>query len=447
MNKKTYIVLVILTLVFTKTLSAQAHLKDSTDTYNYWVRRGIIEMVYAYMNDYIETVGDSHAKNEIIGMKKFKEYFIEGLEKNNLPEFSEISTFLLNNSWKGAEKKLFQPLLKNYKNHAELTSDFFEINKPGSNNLITDIPGKNNKKINWNKKKQEILQKYNNQLTKIAEAQEVREKLKEQNKSDKIRANKRKLQNQEEIKLSQNTPQWIIYLAVFILGCLIGSYLIFIISKNRIYSLLKSEKKNYLQDIKGSNKRFIFNYIGVCFVLKNHKDEYKKQLSEIINDNSKIKNFNGKFDELKNENFRLKQEIENLKQNSKLADINQENRNNKEVTVEQPKPVKHKLFFSMPENDGRFIIANGKTSNDGRKYFRIEYYEGAETGEVFFITGDRDKRTINRLETYLKPVCDIENILNADSANNIELLKSGKVILMNDSWLIDVNNRIKIKLY
>jgi len=101
----------------------------------------------------------------------------------------------------------------------------------------------------------------------------------------------------------------------------------------------------------------------------------------------------------------------------------------------------------MPESDGRFIVDNGESSNDGRKYFRIEYNEGSEAGELYYISGDRDKRAINRLESYLKPACDIENIENADSATSIEFIKSGKVVLINDSWLIDSDNKAKIKLF
>ncbi len=100
----------------------------------------------------------------------------------------------------------------------------------------------------------------------------------------------------------------------------------------------------------------------------------------------------------------------------------------------------------MPENDGRFIIENGEASNDGRKYFRIEFQESSEQGVLYFIPGERDKRAINRLESYLKPACEIENIISADSATRIEFLSPGKVVLINDSWVIDTDNKAKVKL-
>jgi len=159
--------------------------------------------------------------------------------------------------------------------------------------------------------------------------------------------------------------------------------------------------------------------------------------------------------------------IKNTTQVNATVETSTENRKNihpgnlshkKEVPFKKETQTKHiikaktstasrkKIFFSMPENDGRFIVNNGEPSNDGRKYFRIEYIEGSETGELYYISGDRDKRVINRLESYLKPVCDIDNIINADSATSIEFKTPGKVSLRNDSWVIDSNNKAQIKL-
>ncbi len=106
-----------------------------------------------------------------------------------------------------------------------------------------------------------------------------------------------------------------------------------------------------------------------------------------------------------------------------------------------------KIYFSMPDTNGSFQISNGDPSNDGRKYFRIEFVDSSNRGELFYIPSERDQKAINRLEKFLKPVCDIENISNAVTATKIELIQSGKVSLINDNWIIDQNNKIKIKLY
>jgi len=433
MNKNGFIVLVVLLLGFVNTLSAQPQINDSTEAYNYWAHRGIIEMVYAYMNDYIETVGEDKAKSEIVGRDKYEENYISEINKKELVSFDTISSFLKSNSWGGAEKNLFQPLVKKYKNKAELDLNFFLAEKPGSNDLITVIPGRNNKNVNWNKKQQEIIENYRSELKALSKKPTAKEKVEPEI-------------QEPETNNHSNWMQWIIYLSVFILGIFIGGWLVFIVSKNRIYSILANEKDEYLRDVRSSNKSFIFKYVGLFYILKNRKDEYKTKSEDTQSNNSKSNSHLNEVEKLKREKSELNEKISRMEQTAQKADEKPETQNTQEWEIKQPKTVTRKLFFSMPESDGRFIVDNGESSNDGRKYFRIEYNEGSETGELFYISGDRDKRAINRLESYLKPACDIENIENADSANNIEFIKSGKVVLINDSWIIDSDNKAKIKL-
>ena len=107
---------------------------------------------------------------------------------------------------------------------------------------------------------------------------------------------------------------------------------------------------------------------------------------------------------------------------------------------------KSESYFSIPENDGRFIIDKGEQTNDGSKYYKIVCRTNSDEGDLFYISGPQDKRAINRLDSYLKPVCDIDNIINAENASKIEVLKNGKVIKIADSWVIDTNHKVKIKL-
>jgi hypothetical protein len=434
MTKNSFIVLIIILLGFLNSLSAQPQIKDSTEAYSYWAQRGIIEMVYAYMNDYFKAVTDTTSSekkkgnriNERKGAKEYKSKYISQLDKNELPSFQTISTFLKNNSWEKAEKNLFQPLVKNYKDSLQLNEQFFFSSKRNISKdkkiqklvLIDYIPGNNgdrNNRFNWKNKGKEIVTKYNKKLATLSEKKSQKKEVKEEKTStddDKIDAPiKPKMKPSEHSKWGN----WIIYLAVFIFGIIIGGWLVYILLKRRITKILDSvdEKKNKLE----SGKRRLNNNL--------------KSLEE--------------------ENKRLKREISEFKQKeSQLDNITQkpdiEPKNTLEWNIKQPNTVKRKLFFSMPESDGRFIVDNGESSNDGRKYFRIDYAEGTEIGELYYISGERDKRAINRLESYLKPVCDIENIENADSATNIEFIKSGKVVLINDSWLIDSDNKAKIKL-
>lgn len=428
MNKNSFIVLIVILLGFVNTLSAQPQIKDSTEAYNYWAQRGIIEMVYAYMNDYFEAVTDTistekkkNRKDERKGTNGYKENYILRIENEELASFETISTFLKSNSWGGTEKNLFQPLIKNYKENVNLDLNFFAAKKPGSNDLITIIPGRTNNNTNWHKKEQEIIDSYNSQLTALTEKRIQKEKFKEEKITPPVEK-KDELYKQEKTKDSK-WVQWIIYLAIFIFGILIGGWLVYILLKRRITKILDSvdEKKNKLE----SEKRKLKNNENNNYLVKSLKEENER---------------------LKRENSEFKQKESQLDNVTQKPDIEPETKNTHEWEVKQPKSLTRKLFFSMPESDGRFIVDNGESSNDGRKYFRIEYIEGSEIGELYYISGDRDKRAINRLESYLKPACDIDNITNADTATNIEFIKPGKVDLRNDSWVIDSDNKAKIKL-
>ncbi|HRU01723.1 MAG TPA: hypothetical protein P5239_08480, partial [Victivallales bacterium] len=123
-------------------LFAQKDLIDSAKTYEYWVKRGIIEVVYAYMNDYIATVTDPLLPKEKIkdctkeknALKEYEKQFINPLETIDIEELSskldKVSGFLKNNNWSGAEKNVLQPLIHNLNAKKPLNKDFFKTLKP-----------------------------------------------------------------------------------------------------------------------------------------------------------------------------------------------------------------------------------------------------------------------------------------------------------------------------
>ena len=210
-------------------------------------------------------------------------------------------------------------------------------------------------------------------------------------------------------------------------------------------------KRNiYLNQYSFNNKRFAFKYIEIVHILRDrknlHKEEnenIKKKLATLQDELEKQKKENK---QLLEENISLGEELENKNIDNK-SNISEEKTAHQEVMVTE-KPEKHiNKYFSMPNNDGSFNISNGDDVNDGKKYYKIKYEEASNQGELFYLSSDRDQKSINRLEALLKPVCDIENISNADKATSIELIKSGKVSLIDDKWVIDTNNKVKIKIY
>ena len=422
MTKISLIVLFVLFLNSPSLLFAQPRIKDSTEAYNYWAKRGIVEMVFAYMNDYIETVGKDRARNEIVSRDKYWNNYISVINSsNNITSFDTISTFLKNNSWSETEKILFKPLVKNYKRNIDLDSCFFSVKKPGSNNLITVIPGSTNKNTNWHEKENKIIVTYNDLLAELSKKNSQKKETAKMQPTPPPKEEVAPKTQGEETYNNSNFIQWIIYLSVFIIGLLIGGWLIYILIKRRTTIILDSVDKK-LKKI-DTEKRNLQNNENNSFKLNALKDEIEK-----------LKRENGVLKKKESQSDFISQ-----KPDSKLE-------NSYEWEINQTETAKRKLFFSMPESDGRFIINNGEPSNDGRKYFRIEYIEGSETGELYYISGDRDKKAINRLDSYLKPACDIDNITNADSATNIESMNPGKVSLINDSWVIDSNNKAQIKL-
>jgi len=424
-------------------LFAQKDLTDSAKTYEYWSKRGVIEVVYAYMNDYIITVTDSSLPNEKIkdctkeknGLNEYEKQFISPLEKIGIEELSskldEVSSFLKNNNWSGAEKNVLQPLLIYLREKNKLDNDFFSTLKPAGNEKSTVIPGYSNKMNNWNRTVSRIISDYHEDLKK------PKPKLKEED-TNSSTSNPTTAQvsggaSNPPVAESQN---WKFVLLIGFLSFLIGMFITLFKIKSRIYYLLDDDKETY----KNSVQSGLFSFLSMVSLLKKRKDDYKYKVTELSNKIEKLEK------KSKSENDTAsKTSIDNV--DSEKIKINTED-SVKSIEWDISKEAGNKSisYFSIPENDGRFIIEKGEQANDGSKYYKIVNRTSSDEGDLFYISGTQDKRAINRLDSYLKPVCDIDNIINAESASKIEVIKNGKVIKIADSWVIDTNNKIKIKL-
>lgn len=397
---KVFVISIIL-LVKCSFLFAQNEFSDSAKAYEYWTKRGIIEILYAYMDDYITTVTDSSlpkgkrkdCTKERNGLQAYKKQFISQV---NEVEFDTLSAFLVSNNWSDAEKNVLQPLISNYKAKKTLNSDFFTTIKPTGNEKSTVIPGYSNKMINWNKTVSRILSNYN-----------------------------------ENSKRNKGKTTLIGFLSF-----LIGMFITFFIIKSRIYYLLDDDRETY----KNSVHRGLFSFLSMVSLLKKRKDDYKNKVIEL---SSKIENLEKKS---KSENDTASKTIIDNVDTEKLKINTDDSVKSIEWDISKEAGNKSISYFSIPENDGRFIIEKGEQTNDGSKYYKIISRTVSDEGDLFYISGTQDKRAINRLDSYLKPVCDIDNIINAENASKIEVLKNGKVIKIADSWVIDPNHKVKIKL-
>jgi len=422
-------------------LFAQHDLNDSTKVYEYWSKRGVIEVVYAYMNDYITTVMDpslpkkkiKECTKETNGLKEYEKQFISPLEKIEINELSsklyEVSSFLKNNNWSGAEKNVLQPLLINLREKNKLNNDFFSTLKPAGNEKSTVIPGYSNKMNNWNKTVEKILSGYNEDLKKLKPENDTGN-----NSQGTSETTNTFIGDKVPNLPSPENQNWIFVSLLCFLFFLIGIFICYFMIKSSIYSLLDDDKKTYKKSVSKS----LFSFLSILRLLKKRMDEYKNKVTEL---ESKIE----------------KLEKKSIPENDSISINNEDtiNAEKKQVNDENPaKPIElskdggneSESFFSIPENDGRFIIDKGEQTNDGSKYYKIVYRTNSGEGDLFYISGQQDKRAINRLDSYLKPVCDIDNITNYESASKIELLEKGRVIKNADSWVIDTNHKVKIKL-
>lgn len=402
-------------------LFAQKELTDSAKTYEYWSKRGVIEVVYAYMSDYITTVTDSSLpKNKIndctkekTGLKKYEKQFISPLgdlwNEEISSKLNEISKFLLGNNWSGAEKNVFQPLIKNLSGKKNLNNDFFSTLKLTGNEKSTVIPGYSNKMNNWNKTIDRILSDYNEDLKKVNSKQGATNVAK----VDSVESYKPHGNGEQLETKKVNSINWLVLSLTGILSFVMGVIISFFFIKSK---LLSSFDENDSLKIK------ISEYEKKVIYLKRRMKELEKTV--VPPNNSNI----------------------DTTESEKLSSMPENSTKSIEWGLSREGGNKSASYFSIPENDGRFIIDKGEQTNDGSKYYRIECRNNSDEGELFYISGIQDKRAINRLDSYLKPVCDIDNIINAESTSKIEVLKLGKVIKISDSWVIDTNHKVKIKL-
>lgn len=426
-------------------LFAQKDLTDSAKTYEYWSKRGVIEVVYAYMNDYITTVTDSSLPKEKIknctkektGLKEYEKQFVSPLDSWEVEvitsKLNELSTYLKNNNWVGAEKNILQPLFSNLNSKKALNHEFFSTLKPTGNERSTVIPGYTNKMSNWNKTVERIITEYNNDLKKIRP-------VKDSGIGSTVPANSL---NNSGVETPIQPPvnplekNWLIIVLSSLLSFLVGVSIVYYLIKSRVYYFLDDDVETYKQSISHSG---LFSFLSIIRLLKIRKDVYKNKVAEL---ERKIEKLEKKSLPENNSTSKTSGDPVDIEKSSAKAEYPA---NSIEWDLSKEGGNKTSLYFSIPENDGRFIIDKGEQTNDGSKYYKIEYRNNSDEGDLFYISGIQDKRAINRLDSYLKPVCDIDNIINADNAVKIELLKPGKVIKIGASWVIDPTYKVKIKL-
>ena len=425
---KSFLALLI-SIVFVSDIRSQEHSANIDSIYHHWAKRGVIEATYAYMKDYAQR-DKPLSQSEKDALNR---YDVEFLKTNRAildSDLDKISSFLENNSWPSTNRKIFKVLRKKYENNKPLEKSFF------------DLPRIDNTYSNWNEKVKEIVGGY---AKNTSEATDSRIRVSKSKPRTSITdANNRNLDVQDS-RWNANWVNYLLYIIMLLLGISIGVISVNRRLERRVFSILNYED--------GINKRKYDPQLGLVKavqILNKHKKDYAEDCSkfkkEIQKLNDKLKETENQKDEFHKENIELEKKIE---ENNIGVSIQQdierektEEKSNLKATANQI----NKLFFSIPDIDGNFNNIHGQWSNDSKKYYKIEFEENSKSGLIEFMSSEKDKRAIKRNEVFLEPVCDIENPDEDDVATKIKVLKSGIVNFIDGKWVIDKDNKIKVRL-
>jgi CRISPR/Cas system CSM-associated protein Csm4 (group 5 of RAMP superfamily) len=155
------------------------------------------------------------------------------------------------------------------------------------------------------------------------------------------------------------------------------------------------------------------------------------------NDNSQLK-------EIKKELLFIRQNLEEAKKeiSGLRHESNRSVKTNRVVEFE----VKNKTevrFFSIPSKNGMFPEEKASQEENENTWYKIEYQKNSSQGKLYYLAGKSDKRALNQIDLFLKPVCDLENP-GLTNPQKIQVLKPGKVELKDGRWV--VGEKIKLRL-
>lgn len=414
--------IIVFLLLFSPSIFGIPILNNTNEAYNYWAKRGIMEMVYADMKDYSEKKGNSITDKE----KKIISDYLKKYDSNidSIPNekmdsnFESFFHFLESKKWDNERTLQYQLLINKFNNNIPLNDQFF---------AIKSVDYKHSLEV-----QKKILDSYNNTLLRL--------KLSTSD-PDNTQAGSEK-NNFNLIYLG------LIMLAL-ILGISIGGAIVYYYSSSRIVKILKDEKNNYL------NSSFFYDmngpdYIKIVAALKKSKNDKKKEI-ELLN--NRVAQLTKELQTIKSIDSNYKHKINSIDKNNEPiinSDIivNEVPSNVIEWKIgvaDEPSKSLNEVYFTIPENDGSFKISNGKFTKDIDSFYKIEIDKNSQKGKLFFISGEYDSRALDNIDYYLNPVCDIENITNRTHAKKIQMLRYGNVLLSSDSWKIDINHKVKIK--
>lgn len=170
-----------------------------------------------------------------------------------------------------------------------------------------------------------------------------------------------------------------------------------------------------------------------------------EQQSKLKHKDNKINDLESKLSKLHKENEHLRSELDAVKpitSSPKLEGIDSG------VEKEEPKqPESFSNYFQYPDSSGAFKKAFSKSSQGSDSFYEINYKEGDSHGVLRFVAERSSYGKILSLrDSSLRPVCDIENPSNNPKPSRIEVIEEGKVLIKSDSFKVEQEHKIKIKI-
>ncbi len=382
----------LLVLGLHQTSMAQNEFSDSTEGCFYWTKRGITEFTNDYISDYIIIVGEG---------EKVKQ----------------------------SEEELFF-----------ITKD-----------LVTPIQKYNNKNQEFNIRSNQIFENYKDVLLLIGNLIQNYTSSNEVITVSNAKQRDNGLSYQSVISFDKGLP-WFYTILTFLLGLILGCFLIVQYSKIKTKSIL--DKENYYVYLSSCKKRYPLGYLSILsFLYRNYKEnnisdgERIKTQETLQKLQGSIRSKEGEILELREENISLGLKLDELKGLSPNYNY-QGGKRSKDALLEYQKQERaiKSVYFSMPEPNGSFQFANSALTNDGKKYYRIDFEENSNKGNLHFLSSERDQRAINRLDSYLTPACKILNIIDSPNASRVQMKEIGAVKRTEDGWQIDPDKKVVIKL-
>lgn len=383
---------------------SQPTFKDSTEVYRYWAKRAIIEVVYAYMQNWASTSPSNQGYLESIQL--YRQVFIENIDGKNLKEingkFSELSKFLIDNNWEETERKLLAPLDSSLKINKPLTVDFFSI----SENLDT---------LHLQTARKAI-RSYDSTLAKLTI---VPNKLPRPDTSHKQLFLSR-LYRLAGMALVQ-------FIVIFLAGILVGFLIANFFIAGRINAFLNHESSDFNSEFSETSDKSIalLNVLSLLQFYRDRRDHYKGKVQKLERELS-IK----RYDLLKEKQYAIS-----------IPSVGPREIQPVVTSIAEEKTTK--AYFTIPSPDGTFNVSIGKDAQETISMYCIETSNKTEP-VGFFISGAFDKRAIENLDYYLMPVCDIQNVNDRQHAMKIVMIEPGLFYQSGDVW--KVIKKIKVKL-